>query len=545
MQLFARSLTVTLAVLTGCVGYVEEDPTSYEEPASGKSENGEADAGRDTDTSRSDAGRTEARTQEGDDDDDKTGSTAPSTASQTSTCPKGQVQPLAEGLHIREISLYQTIKVALMKDGNWVHDGPVVQGKKSLLRVFVDPLAGYQAHSVSARLTVTTGGKPTELRDERMITVASSDALLDSSFHFELEGTLVGADTTLSVALEELECSDSEGGAATDARFPASDAQALEATAVGTLRVVVVPLLIGGRAPTTTAQELANMRDALLAYYPVPDVEISVREPISGPSTVGGTDSNAWSDLLNVVMRQRRTDAPQGDVYYFGLMQPAATFGSYCQRGCILGLAPQTTIVQASAQIALGASFGDAQTYETMVHELGHAHGRGHSPCSDGGQISGVDPSYPDDRGATVSWGWDSRSNKLMEPTRKDIMGYCQPNWISDYNYSAIYERSVRVNDKALIRGGTGVERWSHVILYDDGRARWGGAVETTTPGGELESADVLDAAGSVIGQTEVVRVPLSDVPTEFLYIPEPEEGWAALRLGDRTLTLSAILPAL
>jgi hypothetical protein len=144
-----------------------------------------------------------------------------------------------------------------------------------------------------------------------------------------------------------------------------------------------------------------------------------------------------------------------------------------------------------------------------------------------------------------VSWGWDSRSNTLMEPSRKDIMGYCQPNWISSYNYNALFERSTRVNLKALTRGLNGLARWHHVLLYSDGSARWGGSIETETPGGEVESANALDAAGNVIAEVEVVRIPLSDTSDQFLYIPEPQPAWAALELSDRVLTLSTVLPAL
>ena len=71
------------------------------------------------------------------------------------TCPNGQPQPGAAGLRIREVALYQTLKVSLYRDGAWrsQRELPVVQGKKALARVFVDTLPGYARHGVRGVLT--------------------------------------------------------------------------------------------------------------------------------------------------------------------------------------------------------------------------------------------------------------------------------------------------------------------------------------------------------------------------------------------------------
>lgn len=459
--------------------------------------------------------------------------------------------PLATGLRIGEIALYQTIKVSLYKGGTWVttRTAPVVQNKKSMVRVFVNRTSGYQPRMLRGVLTLTDGTNSTQLTDQRMLTADSTDDQLNSTFTFQVDGAKLNDGTQFSVAIQELSCtggtSSASDAGSTDARYPATGTRSLETANIGKLKVVVLPVSLNGRVPVTTDAELANMRAALLAYYPVPDVDISVRAPLVWSYPVDAQDGSSWSNLLNGIMAERRKDAVASNVYYFGLMQPAATFKAYCSRGCILGLAPQTTMVQPSAQIGLGASFADAQTYETMVHELGHAHGRGHSPCVEGGTIDGVDQSYPDPTGATITWGWDSRISALMPPTDKDIMGYCQPNWISQYNYSALATRSQSVNFKALVVGQKDAVRWQHVLLYANGTARWGGSTETEQPGGNVEQADVLDAQGNVIAQTEIVRVPLSHTGDEFGYIPAPEASWAALKLSDRTLVLSEILPAL
>lgn len=549
-----RASTTALVLLAGCTGFVEPENGGEGQPAD-VTMSAARDAGRDARGSMSEAGDSQSDDEAGDEGltNDLPSNRPrvegdgglPADAAPSGKCVETEDFPLAQGLHIRQLALYQTVKVPLYEDGAWVaqRSAPVVQNKKALVRVFVDPLAGYQPHDVRAVLKLVNGADVQELVDERALSAASSDAQLASTFSFQVEPAALGAATELSVSLVETNCG-AASGAAADARFPsAGGTRTLDATSINKLKVVVLPVNVNGRLPVTTDKELANMRAALLAYYPVPDVDISVRAPLTWTQTVDALDGNSWSDLLNQVMRERRTDAPSSNTYYFGLVQPGSTFRGYCQRGCVLGLAPQTTSVMPTAQVALGASFADAQTYETMVHELGHAHGRGHAPCVEAGEIDGVDRSYPDPTGATGTWGWDSRSNTLMPPTDKDIMGYCEPNWISAYNYAGIATRSVAVNLKAFKLGSP--VPWQNVLLYDDGRARWGGALESAEPAGEVLQADVLDATGVVIDQVEVVRIALSHAGATFLYVPQPGAQWSQLRFDGRTLQLAEILPPL
>lgn len=541
-----RGLTVALAVLTGCVGVVGEiaSETRPEDAATGRPRDAgprasvRIDAGVDIDVEPGTGG-----------DDDVTPTDRDARADIDSlpegACSESQLEPLANGLHIREIALYQTVKVPLVRNGAWLpqRSVPVVQGKKSMVRVFVDTLPGYRPHNVRAVLHIGDPAEPTQIADQKSIASNSTDAQLSSTFTFQVDGELLTDATKLSVSLLEASCDD-ELGAAEDARFPFTGTQELEATAIDKLEVVLVPVRTDGRVPVTNAAEVQKMRSALLAFYPVPDVEVRVREPLEWTDTVDALDGASWSNLLSQIVRERRNDAPAANVYYFGLVQPAATFRTYCARGCVLGLAPQTTSVMSNAQVGLGASFADAQTYETMVHELGHAHGRGHAPCVENGEIDGVDPGYPDPIGSTATWGWDSRTNMLQPPTHKDIMGYCEPNWISAYNYGALATRSAQVNQKAKLVGAPD-EHWDHILLYANHGARWAGMFETRMPAGKLESADVLDARGNAIERIEVVRIPLSHTGDAWLYIPEAKPSWSALRLRDQTLTLSAIQPAL
>jgi hypothetical protein len=69
------------------------------------------------------------------------------------------------------------------------------------------------------------------------------------------------------------------------------------------------------------------------------------------------------------------------------------------------------------------------------AHELGHNWARNHAPC---GGPSGLDPNYPRSDGTTGGYGYDVTTGTLEPPTSSDIMGYCDPKWISEYTYSAV-----------------------------------------------------------------------------------------------------------
>jgi hypothetical protein len=124
-------------------------------------------------------------------------------------------------------------------------------------------------------------------------------------------------------------------------------------------------------------------------------------------------------------------------------------------------------------------------------------------------------------------------------------MSYCDPIWISDYNYEKIATRCKAVNTAARIfyPDKAAPTRWNGVLLLASGAARWSG-VTLDEPPSETSTARALDAAGHVLAELEVMRVPLSHTADQFLYLPELDPSWVSLDLGDRQLAIAAILPA-
>ena len=67
-----------------------------------------------------------------------------------------------------------------------------------------------------------------------------------------------------------------------------------------------------------------------------------------------------------------------------------------------------------------------------MAHELGHNMGLFHAPCD----VFDPDPDYPYANGTIGSWSYDFRDGTLVPPDTFDLMSYCRPGWVSDYNFS-------------------------------------------------------------------------------------------------------------
>lgn len=427
-----RRVLVCLALLAGCAGSVDNgepsDPRERDDPWHLASDAGPK-------ASVGDAAADGALVSGGD------------PADAGLVCPVAPANALAGGLHIRAIALYQTVKVPLVEDGALVVErvAPIVQRKKALLRVFVDLLPGYTPRTVRGVLRLSNAGSTAVVVDPLVVQAPSTDDKLDSTFNFEIPAELVGPSTALRISLEEPGCA-AGTGAPVDALFPQQGAHALTTAAIERLELVIVPVRLDGRVPSTSESELSTVRTDLLAYYPVPDVKIRVRAPIDAENPLDAMDQKSWSRLLAQIERTRAADNPADHVYYMGIAQPEATLRTYCLDSCVLGLAPLNSHARPEKQIAVGASFGDGQLSTTVIHEIGHAHGRGHAPCVTGGMIADTDPSYPEPMGATGSWGWDSRANALRWPNDKDVMGYCSPRWMSVYTYTAIAERSLMVN---------------------------------------------------------------------------------------------------
>ncbi|MFM2420053.1 MAG: hypothetical protein RL385_4776, partial [Pseudomonadota bacterium] len=264
---------------------------------------------------------------------------APGTPRTASAACVDEDMRFARGIAIAEVAAYQVVKVPLVTDGQPVsaRPAPLVQGKKALVRIKVRPSTGFSARPLRAVLYVE-GSTPKRLTKDLMVTRASTDETIDSTFNFELDAASVGPDTALRALLVETSCNGSFGSAA-DVTAPKTGSAALAAESIRKLHVKLVPTTINGNTAMPTDAQIARFREAMLAYYPVPDVTITVREPYDLSGVWNCSSGDSWSCALDAIVSLRARAADEApDTYYYALLNPAQTLRQYCgTSACTLG----------------------------------------------------------------------------------------------------------------------------------------------------------------------------------------------------------------
>ena len=440
---------------------------------------------------------------------------------------------LVKGLTIDEVAVYQALKIDVMKGGqNAPLTGPIVAKRPGLFRIFVKPDASWQPHSVTAKLYLHTNGNLSILKDTRTISGASTDADIDTTFRFFPDGTQIDVGTTWNIRLVEpgtrAEPTGNDPG-----RYPQDGTDtALGVKSSGTsLKITLFPILLtNGITPDTSSSTIGTWSKVIRKMFPIPAVNITVGSPLNYGGALPQANGTNWDSLLNALTQKRNNDKVGPEVYYFGVFIPNSSFQAFCGGGCVAGLSNLSQNVQdawARSSISLGyaGQFAEGTGY-TIAHEVGHAHGRNHAPC---GNVQGVDPSFPDSTGGIGAWGYDIDTSALIDPgpgsgATKDIMGYCDPKWISNYNYKALFSRLVTINGADMQ-----VPMWDQPRPYRMVRVPGDG---TATVG------DRIDVTAPLFGEERTVLATLSDGTTRSLtghyyaydhvpggYLMVPEEG--------------------
>ena len=154
------------------------------------------------------------------------------------------------------------------------------------------------------------------------------------------------------------------------------------------------------------------------SVLPIADREIRVRETYFTDLDPGARswDFEAWGLLLQEIYVLRFLDTyhdPSKRSYYYGAIDVRYTQG-------IAGIG----FVEGPVSIGIPEGV-------TYAHELGHNLALYHAPCG----AQDYDPAYPYEDGRIGRWGWNPITHELMEPGHADLMGYCEPPWVSWYSY--------------------------------------------------------------------------------------------------------------
>ncbi|MCS6902100.1 MAG: hypothetical protein RMJ98_20945 [Myxococcales bacterium] len=435
------------------------------------------------------------------------------------------LQP-ATGIALGEVALYQGVKVSLYTAANGQvtkRNAPIIQGRDALLRVFFAPKPDWQPHRIAVRVTLQPGqGEAQVLEIQGTPGGVSTDEDLNSSANFDIPAALL--DGTLSLRVELLDVEAGQGDTSGSA-WPVEGFQALEEkSAEGNFKLRVYPIRYdadgSGRLPDLGEERQKAIRHAFLKRYPIPGIELELGEEIPWTSKVSANGSG-WQSLLQKLVNLRAKEK-RPNVYYYGLFLPTNSLASFCIQGCVAGLtliSPGTDDPSLRASIGLG--YNDEMSLNTILHEVGHAHRRTHAPCGPFGQLPDqIDPKFPYKTGKIGVWGYDLLDRTLKDPAKFfDFMGYCDPNWVSDYTFNALFQRVVALNNQAAFVHGNPT-RWRQAWFDLEGELRWGDIVERTLPpvGEELT---VSLGEGPNARQVKGYFHGMSHLPGGLLLLPE------------------------
>ncbi|HEX6405665.1 MAG TPA: hypothetical protein VFZ90_00625 [Gemmatimonadales bacterium] len=313
---------------------------------------------------------------------------------------------------------------------------PLVQGRDGYLRVFVvADRANTVAPTVQVRL-FNGGGLFSTINippSGLSVPTAVDESSLAYSWDTTLSGTLIQPGLAVEAEVNPAGPTQIPETSTTDNVYPGTGGPALlNVQFVPPLDVTLVPVrqynhLLGRVSATNKDSFLVSTQ----RMHPIDTFNTVLHAEYLTNTTLtlqANNSNGAWGTILGEIDALRVTEhSPR---YYFGVARVTYTSG-------VAGVAyvsiPGTT-PGSGQRAALGWDYLPSGSV-VAAHELGHNWGRNHAPC---GGPAGIDPQYPRADGSTGAYGMDVAARTLEASTLADIMGYCDPKWISDYTYRGV-----------------------------------------------------------------------------------------------------------
>ena len=453
--------------------------------------------------------------------------------------------PHATELSIDQVSLYQGTEARFMEDQEAENpEAPVVAGRDALLRVFVNTHSDWEDREIEAELSLHqmewddeedewVPGTTKRYQETFEVVIDSSDSSKSSTFNFEIDGDDLTEGVSYRVDLYETEPEEGPG----DVKRPhwpdiGDDPQELDPRDSGEqVRIVIVPLEYRAdgsrRLPDTSDSQIELLHDHLMAQYPTRKIDIEVEDPVPWNNTISPNGSG-FDRVLEYLYGIR--DRYDYDVYLYGLHAPSPSYFDFCQGGCVAGLSSLAQSAGDSwARVSTGLGFEGEGTAGTMVHEVGHAHGRSHAPCGTQG-----DGGFPHSGGSIGVWGYDIIEKTLKSPNlHTDFMGYCDPTWVSDYTFDALFDRVRQVNGARDVRNIEALPTFRTVVQGVDGTLRWSRNVRMVELPAQAapRTVELLDGEGAVLDTVVGRLTPFSHLSGGFLHLPDFGDDVASVRV--------------
>jgi hypothetical protein len=263
-------------------------------------------------------------------------------------------------------------------------------------------------------------------------------------------------------------------------RFPAEGSRAVDVRVVPDLEIRFVPIHQNrlGTTGSITAGSAATWTRFLEDVFPIAGISRDVRAAYHTDAVTsrGQTD---WEQLIQEIWALRVLDGD--DRYYYGVLRRS---GSYAGLGYV-------GFPVAIGWDEMGFASGDdiPRAYTVFAHEMGHNFGRWHAPACNPG--SGLDANYPYFGGVAGVFGLHRTRGEITGRDMPDLMGYCNPMWVSDYTYEGVLDFRLELEEERRQWGldeaaGPGLLVWGSVT---DGHVTLEPAVAVeraaTTPSGD------------------------------------------------------------
>jgi len=412
--------------------------------------------------------------------------------------------PLVSDAVISRLSFNQGASHTLrdLRYGKPFGQPPVIEGRTGVLRVQIDvDEDAWVEREVVAVLDIQGVMGSDRYAHSMLVSGDSFQGDPQSTFDFEIPSDLVHEGSFFTVSLHEVDPLDEGDPDNEDARFDLRD-DPWEVRTTGSLTIRIIPIryTAGGNnlLPDVSAEQIAQITNKIRGTYPASTLTVEVADPLDWGSTIEPS-GGGWEALLTRISDMRVEESVPESTYFYGMFNAAPTEEEWCSLGgCILGLSNLGTLQDVGTRSSLGVGY-TATAADTLIHEVGHAHGRQHAPCGQG--VSGIDPQYPHANARLGTWGWDITSGDLFDPNDyADMMSYCSPVWVSDYTWFHLSERIAALNQPEILASAL-IEPipWQSFAVEPDGTVNAVGAPRerTRAPVGVPRMVRVEDALGT------------------------------------------------
>jgi len=303
---------------------------------------------------------------------------------------------------------------------------PLVAGNAGLLRVFVraDQSTSQSLPDVRARFFLD--GAETHVVDipaqSATIPTAFEEGDLARSANAVIPGAVMQPGLEMVVEIDPGGTLDPALGVTE--RIPAGGRTEVDVRAMPSFDLTVIPFLADSDPDSSVLEftrgleaESDLLRD-VRSLLPISGFTVTVHEPVL-------TESIELGSVLRETEAIRVMEGRGG--YHLGLAR---------RTGALRGVADLGRYSSSSIPVP-----------DVIAHEIGHNLSLVHAPC---GGAGGPDPSFPQRDGSIGAWGFDFLNNVLVPPSNPDLMTYCDPRWISGYNFTnMINHRLARADGQA------------------------------------------------------------------------------------------------